>query len=141
MKKAPFSFKYLLILAFLLPHCLPGCTIIDPNRCKRLNTLPIAPVYTESELVDFASRAIGRSRPMVTYYYESGSSPDKIIAFYEERGACGLGEDLKSRELCKGNATPSGEYFVYIDLDSYMTKGITTYAVEIIWHGCSDRLE
>ena len=88
------------------------------------------------------SDGIGTSRPIVTNQYESPDASEKIIAFYEEQGTCGEGnETIKSRELCRGQATPFGEYFVYIYLDSYASKGSTSFVIEIRWHGCSSDLE
>lgn len=134
-----------LVFTSLALLCFGACVAVEVTRCERLNTPPKAPVYPGSTLVNHVSSGIGRSRPMVTYDYTSTSSPEKIVAFYEERGFCRepvfdpVGQ--RSRQLCQGDATPFGEYFVYIDLDSHAFEGITTYALEVRWHGCSDQLE
>jgi hypothetical protein len=142
---SPRMLKKALVLVFLALLCLGACVAVLVIDCKRLKVPPKAPVYPESTLVDYVESGIGRSRPIVTYDYASTTPPEKIVAFYEERGFCRepvfdpVGQ--RSRQLCQGDATPFGEYFVYIDLTSYAIEGITAYAVEVRWHGCSDRLE
>jgi hypothetical protein len=130
-----------LVFIFLALLFLGACVAVRVNHCEQ----PKTPVYPESTLVDYEASGIGRSRPMVTYDYTSTDSPEKIVAFYKEKGFCRepvfdpAGQ--RNRQLCQGNATPYGEYFVYIDLGSHMAEGITTYALEVRWHGCSDQLE
>ena len=123
----------------LLCLSLSAC-ILWESRCKQLNRPPDAPVYPGAELVNSASSGIGRSRPIVTHYYESTDSPEKIIAFYDEKGTCDVGDNIESRELCHGDATPFGEYFVFVDLNPTI-EGKAIFVIEIRWHGCSDRLE
>lgn len=109
--------------------------------CKRRNSPPEAPVYPYSMLVDQVSMGVGTSNwPMVTFDYVSTDSPDKIIAFYQERGSCRENEGYE-RAMCRGKARPFGEYFVYIDLASYATEGKTPYALELRWRGCTREWE
>ena len=72
--------------------------------------------------------------PIATYYYVSSDAPENIIAFYKRMGSC---EGDARSELCRGHATPTGEYFVYVDLTSFATQKETSYAIEIQWIGCT----
>lgn len=110
-------------------------------RCERLNSPPEAPVYPYSMLVDQVSSGLGTSKwPMVTFYYVSTDSPDKIIVFYQGGGSCRENEGYE-RITCHGKARPFGEYFVYIDLASYATEGKTSYVLELRWRGCTREWE
>lgn len=121
----------------LVGVCLGAQVLI----CEQLKHAPQAPIYPGATLVNQVSRGITTRRPMVTYDYLSTDPAEKVIAFYEAKGYCGAGDKVKGRELCRGNAIPFGEYFVYIDLDSYLSRGVTSYAIEVRWHGCSTGLE
>jgi len=134
-------FKAAALITATVTLCCVICAAMTEIRCQRSKSPPEAPVYPRSKVVNHLLSGIGTRRPRVTFYYESTDSPENIVAFYEERSSCDVGEPVEGRELCRGNATPFGEYFVYISLDSYAIKEITTYAVEIWWRGCSDRLE
>ncbi len=117
------------------------CATAIVVNCELSKSPPQASVYPGSVLLDQRITGIGRSRPIATYYYSSSDAPEKIVSFYSARGSCGVGERSSGRELCRGDAVPFGEYFVYIDLDSYLTRTTTGFALEVRWHGCSDRIE
>lgn len=135
--------KFCLAISLAL---LLGCllystwTAISDRTCQQRSIPPKAPVYPESTLINHDEFLIGSSRPIVTDDYISMDSSEKITAFYREIGTCGLGDNPK-HEICHGDAIPMGEYFVYIDLDSYVTKGRTSYTIEVRWHGCTYRLD
>lgn len=110
-------------------------------NCWQRNQPPIAPIYPSSQQRDTIIRGQGRSRPILTSNFTSADSPEKIISFYGHHGECGIGEKVRGRELCKGNSTPFGEYFAYIETDLYQSTKTTKFTLEIRWHGCSDRVE
>lgn len=136
--------RKVLVLTLLVLLSLGACVGARLIYCEQRRTPPKAPIYPGSTLVNQVSSGVGTSGwPILTYDYVSAASPDKIVAFYEEKGTCGQGDNprQKGRELCRGVASPFGEYFVYIDLNSHLSKGLTSYSLEIRWHGCSDKLE
>ncbi len=140
----PKMLKVALVALFLVLFCSGAYVVRIMIDCERAKVAPEVQVYPGSMLIHESLEGVGlRTRPIVTRYYKSMDSPNTIVEFYQKQGICGLGENLSQtgHELCRGNATPFGEYFVYIDLDSYAFQGTTSYAIEIRWHGCSDRLE
>lgn len=135
------TFVFVLALLALIGGCV-SIAILLSARCTWLNIAPTAPVYPGAIVLRQVSDGVGTSRPIITNQYASLDAPEKIIAFYEEQGSCDEGnEAMRSRELCRGEATPFGEYFVYVDLDSFASKGSTSFAIEIRWHGCSSDLK
>lgn len=96
-------------------------------------------------LVSTTQTGIGSNRPIVTRNFTTTDSATQIVAFYKERGDCGIGNtqnlNALGREMCRGNSNPFGEYFIYIDSNAYALRGLTSYALEIRWHGCSNKIE
>ncbi len=134
--KNPRVLKIVLCSILFVLLCLGACAALV-IRCERLNSPPEAPVYPHSTLVNQVSSGLGTSKwPMVTFDYISTDSPDKIVAFYQGEGSCRENEGYE-RMTCRGKARPFGEYFVYIDLASYTTKGTTSYVLELRWRGCT----
>jgi hypothetical protein len=133
--------RIVLALVFGMSLCFAICVATVIIRCRLLNIPREAPIYPQSTLVDQVSDGVGTSRrPILTYHYTSTDSPESIVAFYEERGYCRENEGY-NRVTCRGRATPSGEFFAYIDLAAYEDQGITSYVVEVRWRGCTWRLE
>jgi hypothetical protein len=86
------NWKNLLVFAALILLCsLLGLVFVTVD-CQRMNTPPTAPVYPNSTILNYNAMGIGRSRPIVTYYYSTFDSPDKVVAFYEKQGTCGVGD-------------------------------------------------
>ncbi len=122
--------KYIFII---LSICCAFTLVVGLINCELGNHPPTAPIYPESILMQVSSDGT-QTLPIQTYKYSVKASPDKIINFYADRGRCGL------HEPCLGEAWPIGEYFVYIDLESYESEGFTKYAVEIHWLTCKGEI-
>lgn len=131
--------RIVLGLVLLTLVCLGICAVVVFIRCERARMPPDTPVYPDSVLV--GQESIGTDRwPLITYQYTSTHLPERIVAYYEERGRCREYEE-RERIVCQGEATPFGEYFVYIDLARYPVEGITPYILEVQWSGCTGELE
>lgn len=122
--------------------CVGVFSVVTIVRCMQTNVPPIAPVYPGSVLVSNQSSGVGTSiRPRVTYNYTSVDAPQSVIAFYAARGVCREGIDPSSNDVCRGDARPQGEYFVYVDPRSHAQEGRTSYSLEIRWHGCDNEFQ
>lgn len=134
--------RFALGLVFLALLCLGACVALEVIHCARLNIPPEAPVYPQSTLVEQISNGVGTSRwPILTYIYTSTDPAEKVVAFYEARGACCRKNEWGERITCHGEAAPFGEYFAYVDLNFHATESITSYTLEIWWRGCTGELE
>ena len=73
---------------------------------------------------------------LVTQYFVTTASPDDVLEFYESNGA------MCSRNHCSGQAKPSyADFTVLINAGSFVSKGQTTYAIELRWRGCTNKIE
>jgi hypothetical protein len=103
-------------------------------RSHYVNSVPKAPVYDQSILVnENAYNWSGVSKPMISYEYTSADSPEKILEFYSQNAECEGGYVIEGRVVCRGQATPFGEYRVYIDSAQSPWAIQTTYAIETEW--------
>ncbi len=111
----------ILLLAFVL-------------RSHYVNSVPKATVYDQSILVNEVSHnRPGVFYPLISYEYTSADATEKIIQFYSQEGLCEQGDVIEGRFLCRGQATPFGEYTVYIDSAQSPSAIQTTYAIETRW--------
>ncbi len=127
----------ILAVALLLGICATAVVV----RCDQLKSPPQAPVYPASTLSRQRVSRLGGDWSGADYYYTSTDAPEKIVAFYTEKGSCGEGERVSGRESCHGNAVSFGEYLVYVDLGSYASQGMTSYNIGVLWRGCSTSLD
>ncbi len=127
----------ILISICVLALCIAIGAVGVVVDCERLKSPPQAPVYPGSTLSRQVLSGIGGGWPIADYYFTSADTPEKIVAFYAEKGSCGEGERVSGSERCHGNAAPFGEYYVLLDLASYASQGMTSYTVEVLWSGCS----
>ncbi len=132
--------KRIAVLGLATALLLGICTTAVVVHCQQLNTPPQAPVYPGSTLSRQWLDGIGSRSSVAVYSYTSPDAPEKIVAFYTEKGWCGLGAQGSGGELCDGTAVPFGKYVVGIDLESYASRGVTSYHVDIYWQGCSNDL-
>lgn len=114
--------------------------VVVSTRCEYRNTVPEAPIHPNSVLVNSELSGTGGSRPLATYYYEANSPVEEVIQFYSEQADCSVAE-ATSNIVCRGNATPFGEYFVYVEAPPGLASGVTQYAVELRWQGCTFALD
>lgn len=124
-----------LFVCLVVPLILLACANARFINCEQAKIAPQAPVYPGSQLADETESIVGATIPMVTRHYRTADPPQNVVAFYQARGRCGAGEATE-RDVCLGDATPNGEYFVYIDLSGYGAHRVTTYTLEIRWEGC-----
>ncbi len=100
-------------------------------RIQYLNTIPEAPIYGHSTLINKLSQnSPGVFYPLITYYYKSSDAPEQVIQFYSQDGAC---KQIEERFICNGRATPFGEYTAYIDSTQTPVDHQITYILEIRW--------
>jgi hypothetical protein len=103
-------------------------------RIRYIKTIPEAPIYTNSTLISQSSYdSEGVFYPWISSKYESSDSPEKIIQFYSQDGTCELSDKIEGRYICKGKATPFGDYMVYIDSAQFPIENQTPYTLEIQW--------
>jgi hypothetical protein len=120
-------FKVLALMAILF------CAVV--LRLNYINSVPKAPVYNQSILVNEVSHnRPGVFYPLITYEYTSADAAEKIIQFYSRDALCEENDFIEgSRIVCSGEATPFGEYRVYIDSAQSASAIQTTYAIETRW--------
>ena len=134
--------RKLLPLAFLLLICLGAGAAYEVTSCHNMNVPPRGPVYPNSTLTDQVLRGVGTSNvPLATFYYVATDAPETLVSFFKKSGDCREGVEPIKREVCEGDAVPYGQYSVYIDLDAYPSKAVTSYVVELRWTGCTNKLE
>jgi len=128
--------KRVLASICLLFTCVALCTGTAVVDCVQRNSPPTAPVYPQSTLVSQKSYFAKSRYPIAIHTYTSSGSPSDLIAFYENEAHCQESSD-RERMMCNGEATPDGEFSVYIDLAEQEADGETTYVIEFHWHTCA----
>jgi hypothetical protein len=97
------------------------------------NIRPQAPIYGNASLIrENAYVSEGNFYPMVSTDFSSPDTLEQIRDFYAEQSICRAGDVIKNRVICQGNATPFGDYTVYIDRP-ILPETSTTFIVEVRW--------
>jgi hypothetical protein len=107
---------------------------------NHFRTIPQAPVFPESTLNDqnvyihndFWKPAMPNT---VRLYYSALELPERIINYYQERGALcqEFSFDGSQGVTCEGKANPFGSYSAYIYPATYVSNGYTEFTIEIEW--------
>ena len=118
-----------IIIAGSILLCV-GVTIAD---CRaRRDTIPVAPIYPDSELANASSNGIVSVYGAQYYTYTTADAYEEVNAFFADRAGC---LQLPPSEIyCRGSAEPFGVFKVYLSKEQ--PAGSTTYDVTILWNKC-----
>jgi hypothetical protein len=119
-----------IVMGFLAAWALGVRVVPDPVNCNvRNTTIPEAPVYPDSVLVRKAVIFDVSEYSVYEYTYETTGSYEDIVEYYAAAG-CTPYDWL----VCKGSASPFGDYELYI-VDEPLSDAIT-YRLVVEWDKC-----
>jgi hypothetical protein len=107
-----------------------GVTIAD---CRaRKETIPVAPIYPDSELTYAFSNGTVSGYGAEYHTYTTSDTYEEVNAFFAARAGC---LQLPPSEIyCRGSAEPFGVFEV--SLSKEQPAGSTTYDLDILWNKC-----
>jgi hypothetical protein len=120
---------------FIIVFSFAACTVLAIGlRLAYVNTIPTAPIYEHATFIK-ETREIRETNASISSYYQSTDAPEKIVEFYSQSTTCELSTYVETvgRYICRGKASPFGNYTIYIDSAKYAFEHQTPFVVEVEW--------